>query len=79
MFFKKATKNYKIFTFDLTLTKEMSNQFFVDFLENMNIKEDSLNISYGLTELLSSFCSNTDNSASWEKLDCAGSCVKYVE
>ena len=47
--------------------------------DNWIDKEESLNISYGLTELLSSFCSNTDNSASWEKLDCAGSCVKYVE
>ena len=63
----------------------MSNQrwrfhnFFEDFLENINIKEDSLNISYGLTELLSSFCSNTGNSESWEKVDCAGSCARHTK
>lgn len=51
----------------------------MDFLENMNKKEDSLNISYGLTELLSSFCSNTDNSESWEKVDCAGSCARHTK
>ena len=40
-------------------------------------KEESINISYGLTELLSSFCSNTENSESWEKIDCAGSCARH--
>ena len=43
-------------------------------------KEESLNISYGLTESLSSFCSNTDNSESWEKVDCSSSsCARYNE
>ena len=42
-------------------------------------KEESLNTSYRLTESLSSFCSNTDNSESWEKADCSGSCAKYDE
>ena len=36
MFSKKATKNDKIFTVDLTLTKVKISQVFVDFLENMN-------------------------------------------
>ena len=40
-------------------------------------KGESLNISYGLTESLSSLCSVSHNAESWEKVDCAGSCVKY--
>ena len=40
-------------------------------------KGELLNISYGLTESLSSLCSLSDNPESWEKVDCAGSCVKY--
>ena len=42
-------------------------------------KEESQNISYRLSESLSSFCSNTGNSESWGKVDCPGSCAKYDE
>ena len=74
----QSSMGHKWLCYSITLFEHLSKKSIGMFTIWVD-KEELQNISYGLTELLSSFCSNTDITKSWEKVDCAGSCVKYYK
>ena len=72
----QSSMGHKWLCYSITLFEHLSKKSIGMFTIWVD-KEELQNISYGLTELLSSFCSNTENSESWEKIDCAGSCARH--